>query len=446
MARLREVKGIMLGKAQMGPLASGRGVVPGTNIPTTRNAWTPDDIRYSPSGSSGGTATAVAARLATGGVGTQTGGSITSPSNAQNLTGMAPTYGRTSLYGVIPLTYTVDRTGPLARDAKDCAILLQAIAGADTNDPRTKGLPPVPDFIKAATPAYRRGRLVPRFPTTIGVPPGYTTTTNAENNALRLAAIAELAGIGYKIVDVTLPDEWDILTGQLSETQAASGAHYFMPYLQADVLQFGPRLDGFLPYVLRSGAGLLKIQQANVILLHRIITQLFAQCDVVFANAGDFNRPGLPTIGFPIGMGTDAQTGLTVPRGVVLGGAPFGEERLLSIAAAFQAVTDHHLRRPPDPTLPVTAPAAPAALARRGRGQHDVDRLPGAGGPAPRCLPAGSRARRQRRVPGTAQHRSRGDVNAGVSAGSGSAARCRRGSTWHPARACRPGAGGPARR
>ena len=358
--RLRTANSIIIGKAQMGPLASGRGVIPGTNIPPCRNAWTPDDIRYNPSGSSGGTATAVAARLATGGIGTQTGGSITSPSTAQNMTGMAPTFGRTSLFGVIPLSYNVDRTGPIARDVKDCAIILQELAGADANDPRTRGLPPVPDFVKAATPVTKRGKVVPRYPTTIGVPPDFLSGSDAQVVALRQAALAKLTEVGYKVVDVTYPDEWALLTGDLAETQNATGAHYFMDELKKDVAQFGPRLTGFLPYVLRSAPGVLKIQQACVILLHRILNDLLKQCDVVFVNAGNFNRPGLPTIAMPIGMGTDATTGLTVPRGVVLGGAPFGEERLLSVVAAFQAVTDHHLRRPPDPTLPAPAPAAAA--------------------------------------------------------------------------------------
>src|SRR5690606_2437174 len=151
---------------------------------------------------------------------------------------------------------------------------------------------------------------------------------------------------------------------ELAETQNATGAHYFMPFLRQDVRQFGPRLTGFLPYTLRSGAGFLRIQQAALLLLERILDQLFAQCDVVFVqSAGDFNRPGLPTLTFPVGMGTDPTTGLSVPRGVVLGGPPYGEERLLSIAAAYQAVTDHHLRRPPDPTLPMAMRAAGAVSA-----------------------------------------------------------------------------------
>ena len=74
---------------------------------------------------------------------------------------------------------------------------------------------------------------------------------------------------------MSAPRRVGIIVGELSETQAASGAHYFMTFMKQDVLQFGPRLDGFLPYVLRSGPGLLTVQQANLILFERIITQLF---------------------------------------------------------------------------------------------------------------------------------------------------------------------------
>jgi Asp-tRNA(Asn)/Glu-tRNA(Gln) amidotransferase A subunit family amidase len=171
-ARLQESGGILLGKTQMGPLATTRATTPDGER-TTVNAWAPFDPDVSPSGSSSGSATAVAARMAASSTGTQTGGSITGPSQAQGLTGIKPTMGRVSLYGVIPLTYTRDHPGPIARDAMDAAIMLQAMAGPDANDPRTAGQPPVPDLVRAATPFELRGRTHLRWATTIGVTPGY---------------------------------------------------------------------------------------------------------------------------------------------------------------------------------------------------------------------------------------------------------------------------------
>jgi Asp-tRNA(Asn)/Glu-tRNA(Gln) amidotransferase A subunit family amidase len=355
-SRLAAAGAIMIGKAQMGPLASGRArLADGTA--TTRNAWTPDDIRYSPSGSSGGTATAVAARIATSGTGTQTGGSITGPSGAQNLTGLKPTFGRASLYGIVPLTFTRDHPGPLARDAMDAAIMLQAIAGPDPNDPRTLGMPPVPSYVRAAKVFTDKGKVRVRWPTTVGYPPDYLTGTNAETLALRTKLLQTLESVGVRVVEVPYPDEWAVLTGPLSST-AGEGSNMFMPFLKKDVRLFADRLTGFLNGQFRSSDNYIKMLQARYILLKRILTQLFTKCDVVLIGTA-FDGPGLPMIAFPYGMGIDATTGLTVPRGATLGAPPFGEERLLAVVAAYQAVTDHHLKRPPNPTVSLHARAAP---------------------------------------------------------------------------------------
>jgi aspartyl-tRNA(Asn)/glutamyl-tRNA(Gln) amidotransferase subunit A len=354
-ARLAAAGAIMIGKAQMGPLASGRARLP-DGTATTRNAWTPDDIRYSPSGSSGGTATAVAARLATSGTGTQTGGSITSPSNAQNLTGLKPTFGRASLYGIVPLTFTRDHPGPLARDAMDAAIMLQSFAGPDPNDPRTIGMPEVPNLPRAAKVYRYRGKVRIRYPTTVGYPPDYLTTANPETLALRQQLLQTLESVGAQVKEVPYPDEWALLTGPLAST-AGEGSNMFWPFLVKDVRLFADRLTGFLNGQFRSADNYMRMLQARYILLKRILTQLFTKCDVVLIGTA-FDGPGLPLIAFPYGMGVDATTGLTVPRGATLGAPPFGEERLLAVVAAYQAVTDHHLKRPPDPTV------APVALTR----------------------------------------------------------------------------------
>ena len=350
-ALLREAGGLVLGKAQMGNLAGGRATIYGTTIPTTRNAWTPDDVRYSPAGSSSGTGTAVAARLAFAGIGTQTGGSITGPGTAQGLTAVKATFGRVSLHGVVPLTYTRDHVGPLARDALDAAIMLQILAQPDLNDPRTLGLPSPGNYTRAATvTGGRKPRL--RWPTRIGVWPGYVSTSNARVNELRAVMLGELDALGATIVpEVTLPDDWDVLTGDPLGGSIADPTGPFVEFLRRDVRDFADRLPRFLNGILQSGDTTIKVQQARYLLLQRILTQLFNQCDVVLTTgSGAFDGTGLPLICFPIGFDTDITTGYQVPRGALLAGPPFAEERLLSIAAAYQAITNFHLVRPPDPS------------------------------------------------------------------------------------------------
>jgi Asp-tRNA(Asn)/Glu-tRNA(Gln) amidotransferase A subunit family amidase len=354
-ARLRQSGAIMIGKAAMGPLASGRARLP-DGTATTRNAWTPDDIRYSPSGSSGGTATAVASRLATSGTGTQTGGSITSPANAQNLTAIKPTFGRASVFGIVPLTITHDHPGPLARDAMDAAIMLQSFAGPDANDPRTLGLPAVPNYIKAATVDRSRGKASVRWQTTLGYPPDYLSGASAELRPLREAMLQAMSSVGVVVREVPYPDDWSVLTGNVTST-AGEGTSLFLPFLRKDVRLFADRLTGFLNGQFRSADSYIKAMEARYILLKRTLTQFFGKCDVLLIGTV-VDRIGLPMMAFPYGMGKDTTTGLTVPRGATIAAPPFGEERLLALVAAYQAVTDHHLKRPPNPTVTASARAA----------------------------------------------------------------------------------------
>ncbi|MFC8846870.1 MULTISPECIES: amidase [unclassified Micromonospora] len=356
-SRLLAGGAIVLGKTQMGPLATTRATTP-SGVVTTVNAWTPTDIRTDPGGSSTGTATAVAGRLAASGTGTQTGGSITAPSNAQNLTGLKPTMGRVSLHGIIPLSYTRDHPGPLARDAKDAAIMLTAMAGEDPADPRTQGLPGVPKLIDAATPVRSNGRLKLRWKTRIGVLPGFTAGTT-ETAAARAAYLAKLAAIpGATVVDVPLPDEWDLLTGgAFNNVRLPERSEPFMPYLRTDLRGFGVSVTGWLQGALLGAGEFITGQRAKLLLMERVLDQLFASCDVVVQSSPvPFDILGLPEIAFPIGF-----TAAGVPIGTILGGLPYGEDRLLSVAAAYQAVTDWHRRRPADPPA---VPPAPAAAAR----------------------------------------------------------------------------------
>jgi aspartyl-tRNA(Asn)/glutamyl-tRNA(Gln) amidotransferase subunit A len=351
-ASMRAAGGLMVGKAQMGNLAGGRAQVYGTTIPTTRNAWSPDGDRYSPGGSSSGTATAVAARLAVAGLGTQTGGSVIGPGNLQGLTCIKPTFGRVSLHGVIPLSYTRDHVGTMARDVLDAALLLQVIAHPDPADPRTLGLPPAPDFVRAATP-FPGGRPAVRWPTRIGLWPGYLETDNPKVNQLRAAFVEHLQATGnVRVVgELRLPDQWEELTSPPLGGSHGDPTAFFIEALRKDVRDFGDRLPRFLNGMLQSADTYVKVQQARMLLLHRIQTQLFDQCDVALIEGTDaFDGTGLPALCMPIGMDVDDDTAADVPRGATLAALPFGEERLLAVAAAWQASTDHHRRRPPEPS------------------------------------------------------------------------------------------------
>lgn len=350
-ARMRAAGGLIVGKAQMGNLAGGRAQVYGTTTPTTRNAWAPDDPRLSPAGSSSGTGTAVAARLAVAGLGTQTGGSVVGPGNAQGLTCIKPTFGRVSLHGVIPLSYTRDHVGSMARTALDAAILLQVIAGPDPDDPRTLGLPPVPNYVLAATP-FPGERPAVRWPTRVGVMPGWLEDENVRVVALRRALIGSLEQIsGVDVVgEVGLPEQWDELTSPPLGGSHGDPTAFFIEHLRKDVRDFGDRLPRFLNGMLQSADTYVKVQQARNLLLHRMLTQLFNQCDVVLGDSSDaFDGTGMPCMCMPIGFDTDRTTGREVPRGVVIAGRPFGEERLLALVAAYQARTDYHRARPADP-------------------------------------------------------------------------------------------------
>jgi Asp-tRNA(Asn)/Glu-tRNA(Gln) amidotransferase A subunit family amidase len=358
-AKLRSAGAIVLGKTQMGPLATTRATSPDGRI-TTVNAWTPNNTATDPGGSSTGTATSVASRMAASGTGTQTGGSITAPSNAQNLTGLKPTMGRVSLAGIIPLSYTRDHPGPLARDAKDAAIMLTAMAGEDPADPRTQGLPPLPDLIAAATPTVSKGRCRVKKRTRVGVLPGYAT-----GNATRQAFLSALDGIdNISLVDVPFPDQWDLLTGtEFNNVRLPERSEPFIPYLRNDLRGFGVSVTGWLQGALLGSNEFITGQRAKLLLLERVLDQVFAKCDVVVQTSPvPFDILGLPEIGFPIGFSAAG-----VPVGTILGGAPYEEDTLLSVVAGYQAVTDWHHKRPANPAVPAAAARALKTTDDRGR-------------------------------------------------------------------------------
>ena len=373
-ARLHDSGAILLGKTQMGPLATSRATTPDGDR-TTTNAWAPFEPGVSPGGSSSGTATAVAARMAAGGTGTQTGGSITGPSQAQALTGLKPTMGRVSLHGIIPLTYTRDHPGPLTRNAMDAAIMLQVMAGPDPADPRTHGQPELPDLVRAATPFELRGRTHVRWGTTIGVVPGYLDEPKAPSAqdlqqmdeqsrqqrqrshrhevasiAFRHSMLDGFREVGARVVEVEMPEDWETLTSSaFNNVRLPERSEPFLRHLKEDVRLFGVSLSPWINGLLLSGTEYLRGQRAKLLLLERVLDRLFSQCDVVVQTQPvPFDMIGLPLAAFPIGF-ESTSSGMDLPVGGMLGGQPYAEDRLLSLVAAYQVVTDWHRRRPADP-------------------------------------------------------------------------------------------------
>ncbi|WP_419163258.1 amidase [Candidatus Palauibacter sp.] len=386
-ARLRDAGAILLGKTQMGPLATTAASTP-TGDRTTVNAWAPHHENVSPGGSSSGSATAVAARMAASSTGTQTGGSITNPSNAQGLTGIKPTMGRVSLYGILPLTYTRDHPGPLARDAVDAAVMLQVMAGPDPADPRSLGLPPVPDYVSAVRVYGREGgrRLVhPERggPVRIGVLPGFLDepeppsapepdpdpdvdrigssfprrerTQDAYRREVatveaRRQMLATLEALGCEVVELDFPTHWETLTSSsFNNVRLPERSEIFLEHLRDDVRKFGVSLSPWINGLLLPAAEYVRGSRSRLVLLKEILDEVFSRCDLVTQTAPfPFDMVGLPLIGFPIGFETES-TGHPRPVGGMFGAEPYAEHHLLSVIAAYQRATDWHLRRPANP-------------------------------------------------------------------------------------------------
>jgi Asp-tRNA(Asn)/Glu-tRNA(Gln) amidotransferase A subunit family amidase len=255
--------------------------------------------------------------------------------------------------------------------------MLQHMAGPDPLDARTRGLPPVPDYVNAAEPVRRGSGYGLRWPTTVGIVPGYldeeeeqggfggfgrrSETAEERERRVRLARerqvverearrrmIATFEELGARVVEVELPRDWELLTGgNFNNVRLPERTEPFLDVLRRDVRLFGVSLAPWINGLLLSGPEYLRGQRAKMLLLQRVLDGLFAQCDVVVQTSPiPFDIIGLPLIAFPIGLEETRGTPLPIPG--MFGGLPFGEERLLSLVAGYQAVTDWHRRRPAD--------------------------------------------------------------------------------------------------
>ncbi len=379
-SRLREQGAVLLGKGNMDEFGMGSSTENSAFFPT-RNPW---DTTRVPGGSSGGSAAAVAAGAAPFALGTDTGGSIRQPASFCGVTGLKPTYGRVSRYGLVAYASSLDQVGPIARDAADCALILRAIAGHDPRD--ATSLPdPVPDYPAALTGDISGLRL--------GVPREYFAEGMDDGvRAAVTAAIDRLAALGAGIREVSLPTTqyalacyYIIAPSECSANLARyDGVKYGYSYQgdgQGDVDMWEAmertRQHGFGPEVKRRimlGAFALssgyydayyhKAQQVRT-----LIRQDFAR---VFEEVDALAAPVSPVVAFPIGDRTDDpvrmylvdvytlpvnMAGLPamsvpcgfsegLPVGLQLIGPHMAEGRLLNIAHAYQQATDWHRHRP----------------------------------------------------------------------------------------------------
>jgi aspartyl-tRNA(Asn)/glutamyl-tRNA(Gln) amidotransferase subunit A len=376
--KLAEAGMVTLGKLNCDEFAMGSSNENSAYAPV-KNPW---DTSRIPGGSSGGSAVAVAAGLAPAVTGTDTGGSIRQPASFCGVTGIKPTYGRASRYGMIAFASSLDQAGPMARSAEDCALLLSAMCGPDPDRDSTSLDVPAEDFTKSLGGSLEGLRIgVPKEFFAEGVTPDVRSAIDA--------ALREYEKLGAKRVEISLP-----------RTELAIPVYYVIAPAEAssnlsrfDGVKFGhrakqygdlldmykkTRAEGFGDevkrrimigtYVLSHGyydAYYLQAQKVRRMIADDF-QRAFQQCDVIAGpvapsvawklggHGGDpladyladiFTLPGslagLPGMSIPVGFGEGG-----MPVGLQLLGNYFQEGRLLNAAHRFQQATDFHLRRP----------------------------------------------------------------------------------------------------
>ncbi len=326
------------------------------------NPWNPPRIT---GGSSSGSGAAVAARMTYAALGSDTGGSIRLPAAACGVTGIKPTQTRVSRYGAMPLSFTHDNVGPLARTARDCARIMSVIAGHDPMDP-TSAHEPVPDYEAALTGDLRGLRI--GVPTTF-----FLDNADAPVLAAMDEALAVLAARGATVTRMTLPlmDAVAAYGGIVSRVEAATihaqwmrddpqayGQHISSrmypgyaipaPYYVESLSRRGPILRAFAAEV---------FSRVDVLVTPTIPTCIptLAETDIdhgppgteykflaVSINTRPFNYLGLPAVSVNCGLDPNG-----CPIGLQIAGRPFAEARILAAADAYQRDTDWHIRRPP---------------------------------------------------------------------------------------------------
>ncbi len=352
-----------------------------------KNPW---DTTRVPGGSSGGSAAAVAARLCAAATGTDTGGSIRQPASLCGFTGLKPTYGLVSRFGMIAFASSLDQAGPMAKSAEDCAMMLNVMAGFDSRDSTS---------VQREKEDYTRGLAAmqadkPLQGLRIGLPKEYFADgLNAEVAKVIETAIAQYQALGAQIVEISLPNNnlsipvYYVLapaeaSSNLSRYDGVRYGHRAADYTDLLDMYMKSRAEGFGAevkrriligtYVLSAGyydAYYLKAQQIRR-LIAQDFTEAFKHCDVIMGPAAPstafkvgektndpvamyledlytiaVNLAGLPGMSIPAGF-VHTTEGKALPVGLQIIGNYFDEARMLNVGHAYQQVTDWHTRMP----------------------------------------------------------------------------------------------------
>jgi aspartyl-tRNA(Asn)/glutamyl-tRNA(Gln) amidotransferase subunit A len=326
-----------------------------------RNPW---NVRYITGGSSSGSGAAVASRFTFAALGSDTGGSVRLPAAANGVTGIKPTQTRVSRYGVMPLSFSADNVGPLARTARDCARILSVIAGHDPRDPTSAEMP-VPDYEAGLNGDLRGVR--------VGVPTSYfLDDVDAPVQAAFEASLAVLAGRGATLLPLQLP-LMDAISTYASVVSRIEGATIHAEWMRQHPHDFATHINARLFASLAIPATYyVEALSRRGPILKAFATEVFGEVDLLVAptiriclpsiaatdvdngppgteqaamgisiNTRPFNYLGLPSMSIPCGFDPNG-----LPIGLQISGRPFAEGAVLQAADAYQRDTDWHARRP----------------------------------------------------------------------------------------------------
>jgi Asp-tRNA(Asn)/Glu-tRNA(Gln) amidotransferase A subunit family amidase len=333
--RLDAAGAVLIAKLTMGALAQGDRWFGGM----TRNPW---NLEQGSSGSSAGPGSATAAGVVGFGIGTETLGSIVSPSTRNGVTGLRPTFGRVSRYGAMALSWSMDKIGPMCRSAEDCALVLDAIRGTDGRDPTLRDAPFNWDADRPLSElriGYNRAAFE-------------QTNNEGERNAFDAAALDALRRIVPNLVEVEMPTQRYPISAVQSATLGVEAAAAFDQLTRSDrdeLMVPEPERSSW-PNTFRTARFVPAVEYINANRVRTLVMEATheAMSDVdVFITPGSAvllltNLTGHPQVALPSGF-TDRGT----PVSISFIGRLFGEADVLRVAQAWQDATGHHLRYPP---------------------------------------------------------------------------------------------------